>query len=157
MKQIKKRKDEHMGTASVENINPYNYHLFELFEELLIAKRKQRVIEERLLQVLGKPLVRKWMDERVQDQYKHEKIIGDIVERYLGRKLELMAIKSDQIMGHSVCHELQNRLDGVVSNIQLIHAIGQVIDSFEIYKVVMGIVGDEYIYQAKLIKILNDK
>lgn len=146
-----------MGVMPTKTVTAYDYELFALFEELLVSKRKQRSIEERLFQVLGKPILRKWMDERVQDQYKHEKIIGDVVEKYLGRTIKVMELKGEENMGNSVTHELQNRLDGVVANIQLISVIGQSIESFELYKVVMSIISDEYIYQARLIKILSDK
>ncbi|MGL4799353.1 MAG: hypothetical protein ACRCWY_08145 [Cellulosilyticaceae bacterium] len=131
--------------------------LYELFEQLVITKRNQRMIEERLLQVMAKPIQRKWMHERVQDQYKHEKIVADIVEQKLDRNLEIGTLQSQVGMSASITQELNMRMDGTVHNIQLINGIAQLIDDFKVYKIIMSMLSDEYIYNVRLIKILNEK
>lgn len=131
--------------------------LYALFKELVVIKYHQRAVEERLLQALGRPLQRKWMHERIQDQYKHEKIVDDITERYLDKKMQLETMQREMDMNHSIVHELNARLDGVVQNIQLINDISQLIDDFKIYKMTTSMLSDEYIYQARLIKILTER
>lgn len=146
-----------METVQQELIQMQSGQLYQLFEQLVITKRNQRMIEERLLQSLGKPVHRKWMHERVQDQYKHEKIVCDVVEGYLGKSLNIGPIRSKATMGTSVAQELNMRLDGIVHNIQLINGIAQIIDDFKTYKIIMSMLSDEYIYHVRLIKILNEK
>lgn len=128
-----------------------------LFKELLVSKRNQRAVEERLIKSLTKPVHRKWMDERVLDQYKHERMIGDICRDYLGREIYLESVRGTNNIGNSLIHELFTRLEGVGTNIQFISNISQPIDDFKIYKMLNAIISDEYIYQNRLVMMLNDK
>lgn len=131
--------------------------LYELYKRLVIMKCHQRAIEDRLLQTLGHPMQRKWMHERIQDQYKHDKIIREIVEKYLERKMLLDPMKRQSEMKTSITHELNTRLEGVRQNIQVINHISQLIEDFKVYKVTTSMLNDEYIYQERLIKTLRER
>lgn len=131
--------------------------IYSLFKELLIAKRSQRAVEERLINSLSKPLHRKWMDERVLDQYKHERMILDISKAYLEKEIVLEGIRGNGSIHSSLVHELFARVEAVGSNIQFISHISQPIESFKIYKMLNVIMADEYIYQNRLAMMLNDK
>ncbi|MEF9958845.1 MAG: hypothetical protein RR448_00270 [Niameybacter sp.] len=128
-----------------------------LFEELVITKRKQRMIEERLLQILASPVQRKWMHERVQDQYKHERMIQDITKEYLHEEIKIDPFKHNITISHSAQQELNNRLEAVARNIQLMAHISQPIEDFKLYKMINNMLSDEYIYQTRLVKMLTEK
>ena len=71
-----------MGGAYMEGIYKNRWaddDLYQMFKDLVIQKRNQRMIEERLFQVLGKVTQRRWMHERIQDQSQHEKLINHLV------------------------------------------------------------------------------
>ena len=131
--------------------------IYQLFKELLLAKRSQRAIEQRLFQTLSKSMHRKWMDERVLDQYKHEKMINEIVHTYLGRDIVLEGNRGTTGVYGSRSQEIFKRLEEVRENIQFITQLSQPIEDFKVYKMLNAIVNDEYIYQNRLIIILNDK
>lgn len=131
--------------------------LYSVLKELLILKRNQRAIEERLIKSLSRPVHRKWMDERVLDQYKHERIIRDISREYLGKEIELENARGTGSVYSSLTHELFNRLETVGNNIQFISNVTQPIDDFKIYKKLNAMISDEYIYQNRLIMMLTDK
>ncbi len=132
--------------------------LYHLLEELVCVKRQQRGIEERLFQTLSKPIHRRWMHERVQDQYKHEKIICEVTKNYVGKPLEVGGIQQKTAtQQQAVAQELYNRLDQVTTNIQLITKTSQSIDDFKAYKRINGILSDEYIYQGRLIRMLTER
>ena len=134
-----------------------NKQMYTLFEELVITKRKQRMIEERLLQVLAKPTQRKWMHERVQDQYKHESMMQDICKQYLNEEIRVDSFKHNVVMSNSAQQELNNRLEAVASNIQLMSHISQPIEDFSLYKMINSMLSDEYIYQTRLVKMLTER
>lgn len=131
--------------------------MYNLFEELIIMKRRQRMIEERLFQSMARPVQRKWMHERVQDQYKHERMIQEIANMYLHEEIKIDQIENNAMPSHSVMQELGNRLEGVASNIQLMAHISQPIDDFRLYKMISSMMSDEYIYQTRLVKLLTEK
>lgn len=131
--------------------------MYNLFEELVITKRKQRMIEERLLQALAKSTQRKWMHERVQDQYKHERMIEDICKEYLNEEIKIDPFKHNVVMSSSAQQELNNRLEAVASNIQLMSNISQPIEDFRLYKMISSMLSDEYIYQTRLVKMLTER
>lgn len=134
-----------------------NMQMYSLFEELIIAKRKQRTVEERLFQGMGRPIYRKWMYERIQDQYKHEKMIQEIANKYLHEPIKIDIVKYDAMPYTSIGQELGNRLEDVARNIQLIAYLSQPIEDFQIYKMFNNIVSDEYIYQTRLVRILTER
>ena len=131
--------------------------MYGLFEELIITKRKQRTIEERLFQGMGRPIHRKWMYERVQDQYKHEKMIQEIADKYLHEKIKIDILEHHALPYTSIVQELGNRLEDVANNIQLMVYISQPIDDFQLYKMINSMMSDEYIYQTRLVKILTER
>ncbi len=131
--------------------------MYGLFEELIITKRRQRMIEERLFQGMARPINRKWMYERVQDQYKHERMIQEIANMYLNEEIKIDAIEHNTIPNYSIVQELGNRLEGVASNIQLMAHISQPIEDFKLYKMINSMMSDEYIYQTRLVKMLTEK
>lgn len=131
--------------------------LYSVLKELLILKRDQRAVEERLIKSLSRPMHRKWMDERVLDQYKHERIIRDISREYLGKELVVENTRGTGNIHSSLTHELFNRLETVGNNIQFISNVSQPIDDFKIYKKFNSMISDEYIYQNRLIMMLTDK
>ena len=131
--------------------------LYHLFEELVCIKRRQRAIEERLFQALSRPIHRKWMHERVQDQYKHEKIICEVAKTYMGETLEIGQLAQQEMMQQAVLQELYQRLEQVTANIQLITKTSQIIDDFKAYKRINMILSDEYIYQSRLLRMLIEK
>lgn len=131
--------------------------IYSLLEELVTMKRKQRMIEERLFQVLAKPTQRKWMHERVQDQYKHERMIQEIAKEYLGQEVKIDSIRTNITMSDQAIQELNNRLDAVAGNIQLMVDISQPIEDFKCYKMINGMLSDEYIYQTRLVKIIAER
>lgn len=131
--------------------------LYEMFKELIMLKRTQRMVEERLLQVLGKSIERRWMHERIKDQYKHERLLNDLTESYLNRKMSIEPMRCEQSINHSVVHELNTRLDGVVHNIHLINEMSLVVDDFKVYKRIASMLNDEYIYQARLVKLITER
>lgn len=133
-----------------------NEQMYSLFEELVITKRKQRMIEERLLQTLARPTQRKWMHERVQDQYKHERMIQDITKEYLHEEIKTDPVEHNIGMSYSAQQELNNRLEAVASNIQLMSHISQPIEDFKLYKMINTMLSDEYIYQTRLVKMLTE-
>lgn len=139
---------------SLEEIN--RKQIYTLFEELIITKRKQRMIEERLLQILSKPIQRKWMHERVQDQYKHEQMIQHICKEYLQEEINIDPFKHNATINYSAQQELNNRLEAVASNIQLMSHISQPIEDFSLYKMINSMLSDEYIYQTRLVKMLTE-
>ena len=129
--------------------------LYQMLKDLVIQKRYQRMIEERLFQVLGKVTQRRWMHERLQDQSNHEKLINHVVEEALKRKMFIEPTKGEMSMNQSVAHELEKRLTGVEQNIRLINQIGLLTEDFYTYKIIMSMLSDEYIYQTRLIKMIN--
>ncbi len=131
--------------------------MYGLFEELIITKRRQRMIEERLFQGMARPINRKWMYERVQDQYKHERMIQEIANMYLNEEIKIDTIEYNTIPNYSIVQELGNRLEGVASNIQLMAHISQPIEDFKLYKMINSMMSDEYIYQTRLVKMLTEK
>lgn len=131
--------------------------LYRLFEELIKTKREQRAVEERLFQTLGKPMHRKWMHERVQDQYKHEKIINDIATFQLHTPMVIKDQGEVQPITGTAKQELNQRLEGVAENIQLMTQISQPIEDFKLYKMINGMLSDEYIYQTRLVKIITER
>lgn len=131
--------------------------MYNLFEQLITTKRRQRMIEERLFQSMARPVQRKWMHERVQDQYKHERMIQEIANMYLHEEIKIDPIENNTVPSRSVVQELGNRLEGVASNIQLMAHISQPIDDFKLYKMISSMMSDEYIYQTRLVKMLTDK
>ena len=133
-----------------------NKQMYSLFEELVITKRKQRMIEERLLQILARPTQRKWMHERVQDQYKHERMIQDICKEYLNEEIKIDPFKHNIMMSYSAQQELNNRLEPVAGNIQLMAHISQPIEDFTLYKMINSMLSDEYIYQTRIVKMLTE-
>lgn len=149
--------DSSPGQFEGVNRGEVGEQIYPLFKELLILKRNQRAVEERLIKALSKPIHRKWMDERVLDQYKHERMIRDISKDYLGREIVLERTKGTEIIHNSLMHELFNRLETVGNNIQFISNISQPIDDFKIYKMLNAMISDEYIYQNRLVMILNDR
>lgn len=149
------------------DVNPVNFsrtilgeedeQIYSLFKELLIAKRDQRAVEERLINSLSKAHHRKWMDERVLDQYKHERMISDISSKYLQREIVLEGLRRNTNLHSSLVHELFARLEAVGSNIQFISNISQPIEDFKIYKMLNAMITDEYIYQNRLVMMLSDR
>lgn len=131
--------------------------IYDLFEELMATKRKQRTVEERLFQIFAKPMQRKWMHERVQDQYKHEKMIQEIAKEYLHEEIKIDMLENNVMMSDNAIKELNNRLEAVAENIQLMAHISQPIESFKFYKMINSMLSDEYIYQARLVKMLTEK
>lgn len=131
--------------------------MYGLFEELIITKRRQRMIEERLFQGMARPIHRKWMYERVQDQYKHERMIQEIANMYLNEEIKIDAIEHNTIPNYSIIQELGNRLEGVASNIQLMAHMSQPIEDLKLYKMINSMMSDEYIYQTRLVKMLTEK
>lgn len=131
--------------------------VYSLFKELLIAKRGQRAVEERLINSLSKPLHRKWMDERVLDQYKHERMISDISKQYLEKEIILEGVRGNTTVHSTLVHELFARLEAVGNNIQFISNISQPIEDFKVYKMLNAMITDEYIYQNRLVMMLNDR
>lgn len=134
-----------------------NMQMYSLFEELIIAKRKQRTVEEKLFQGMVRPMYRKWMYERIQDQYKHEKMIQEIANKYLYEPIKIDIVKYDVMTYTSMGQELGNRLEDVARNIQLIAYLSQPIEDFQIYKMFNNMVSDEYIYQTRLVRILTER
>ncbi|MEG1134968.1 MAG: hypothetical protein RSD87_11475 [Cellulosilyticaceae bacterium] len=131
--------------------------VYSLFKELLIAKRGQRAVEERLIKSLSKPLHRKWMDERVLDQYKHERMISEISREHLEKEMVLEGVRGNTNIHSSLAHELVIRLEAVENNIQFISNISQPIEDFKVYKMLNAIITDESIYQNRLVMMLNDR
>lgn len=131
--------------------------IYDLFEELMASKRKQRTVEERLFQVFAKPMQRKWMHERVQDQYKHERMIQEIAKEYLHEEIKIDTIENNVMMSDNAIQELNNRLEAVAGNIQLMAHISQPIEDFKLYKMVNTMLSDEYIYQTRLVKMLTER
>lgn len=131
--------------------------IYDLFEELMASKRKQRTVEERLFQVFAKPMQRKWMHERVQDQYKHERMIQEIAKEYLHEEIKIDTIENNVMMSDNAIQELNNRLEAVAGNIQLMAHISQPIENFKLYKMVNTMLSDEYIYQTRLVKMLTER
>lgn len=131
--------------------------IYDLFEELMASKRKQRTVEERLFQVFAKPIQRKWMHERVQDQYKHERMIQEIAKEYLHEEIKIDTIENNVMMSDNAIQELNNRLEAVADNIQLMAHISQPIENFKLYKMVNTMLSDEYIYQTRLVKMLTER
>lgn len=146
------REDGYMDSQALSH-----QQIHSLFEELVITKRKQRMIEERLLQILASPVQRKWMHERVQDQYKHERMIQDITKEYLHEEIKIDPFKHNITISHSAQQELNNRLEAVARNIQLMAHISQPIEDFKLYKMINNMLSDEYIYQTRLVKMLTEK
>ena len=148
---------ERVGGEAMKLQQISDSEMYNLFEELIIMKRRQRMIEERLFQSMARPVQRKWMHERVQDQYKHERMIQEIASMYLHEEIKIDQIENNAMPSHSVMQELGNRLEGVASNIQLMAHISQPIDDFRLYKMISSMMSDEYIYQTRLVKLLTEK
>ena len=149
-----------MGGVYVEEIKKKQWEEDELYQQLKalsVLKRQQRTIEERLLQVLGKVTQRKWMHERLKDQTKHEKIINHLIVNNLNRSMEMDSIKSKESINHSIAHELENRLEGVEQNMRLMNQMMLALDDFYLYKIINSMLHDEYIYQSRLIKMINER
>lgn len=131
--------------------------LYSLFQELINSKFSQRQREEALVEALNKPLYRKWVHERVLDQHKHERILQDIVVEYLSEKVTRMDEDKKIPVNHSMLQEVNKRLEDVGENIQVISTLSQPIQDFKIYKMLQGMLSDEYIYQNRLMRMLLEK
>lgn len=139
--------------------------LYSLFEEMVRAKQQQREIEENLVGMINRPVHKKWLHERVLDQYKHERMLTDIVKRHLDKEIELnkemdLDLNKDKVRtraNRSGRQELDKRLEEVAENIHFISVISQSIQDFECYKMLQAILSDEYIYQSRLIRILLER
>ncbi|MGL4736110.1 MAG: hypothetical protein ACRCW2_01530 [Cellulosilyticaceae bacterium] len=128
--------------------------MYDVLNELLKDKQSQRRCEEALIRYLPKPLYRKWLDERVQMQLKHERIIGDVCKNYLGKVVEPEENKRNIQMKRYVVDELEVRLDDVTRNIQLLNQTVQGVDDFKTYKMLQSILVEEQLYEGQLIKML---
>lgn len=128
--------------------------MYDVLNELLRDKESQRRSEEALIRYLPKPLYRKWLDERVQMQLKHERIIGDVCKSYLGKPVMPEENKKTLQMKRYVVDELEARLEDVNKNIQLLNQIVQAVDDFKMYKMLQSILVEEQIYESQLIKML---
>lgn len=128
--------------------------MYDVLIELMKDKQTQRRSEEALIRYLPKPLYRKWLDERVQMQLKHERILGVVCKNYLGRVAEVEENKTPKQMKKYVVDELEARLDDVIQNIQLLNQTVQAIDDFKTYKMLQSILVEEQLYEGQLIKML---
>lgn len=128
--------------------------MYDVLNELLRDKQSQRRSEEALIRYLPKPLYRKWLDERVQMQLKHERIIGDVCKNYLSKVVVPEEKKINIQMKRYVVDELEARLDDVTRNIQLLNQIVQAVDDFKVYKILQSVLVEEQLYEGQLIKML---
>lgn len=128
--------------------------IYDVLIELMKDKQKQRRSEEALIRYLPKPLYRKWLDERVQMQLKHERILGDVCRHFLKREPLIDGDTKALQMKRYVVEELEERLDDVTQNIQLLNQTVQAIDDFKTYKMLQSIVVEEQLYEGQLIKML---
>ncbi|MGL4343808.1 MAG: hypothetical protein ACRCTE_01285 [Cellulosilyticaceae bacterium] len=128
--------------------------MYDVLIELMKDKQVQRRSEEALVRYLPKPLYRKWLDERVQMQLKHERVLGEICKSYLGRVAEMEQDIAPKHIKKYVVDELEARLEGVTKNIQLLNQVVQNIDEFKTYKMMQSILVEEQLYEVQLIKML---
>lgn len=133
------------------------HQLYSLFEELINSKSRQRHREEALVEAINKPIYRKWVHERVLDQYKHERILQDITAEYLDEKVAPTKEEKKITINRSMLQEVNKSLEDVGDNIQVIATLSQPVQDFKVYKMLQGMLSDEYIYQNRLMRILLDK
>ena len=91
--------------------------MYDVLVELIKDKQIQRKSEEALIRHLPKALYRKWIDERVQTQLKHERILKDVCKKYLDKEVVIVPEVKPMQMKRYAVDELEVRLEGVTQNI----------------------------------------
>ncbi|MHC1749102.1 MAG: hypothetical protein AB9856_12410 [Cellulosilyticaceae bacterium] len=140
-----------------ESKERYNQEVYYLIKELIKNKKKQRQVEEQLLEKVTKPIHKKWIHEHIMDQYKHEKLLRDIGKQfYEGRieeeeKEEKKPLKIQTRMSY----EIEKRLEETYESIQLINNLLGTIDEFKIYKMLNSIMWEDQMYCNRLMQILH--
>lgn len=128
--------------------------MYDVLVELMKDKQGQRRSEEALIRHLPKPLYRKWLDERVQMQLKHERILKDVCKIYLNRDVVIDGDLKPVQMKRYVVDELEVRLEDITQNIQLLNQTVQAVDDFKTYKILQSILIEEQLYQGQIIRML---
>lgn len=131
--------------------------LHSLVQELVQSKHRQRQQEEALVEIINKAAYKRWLHERVLDQYKHERILQDMARQYLEDEIKISNEKESIRIKTPILQEINSKLEEVAENIQFISILTQPIEDFKMYKMLQGILSDEYTYQTRLIRILLDK
>lgn len=144
------------GWMKAESEERYNQEMYYLVNHLVKSKRKQRELEEQMLEKLSRPIHKKWIHEHIMDQYKHEKLLHDIGGIYYkDNKVREESENKTVKMQSRMIYEVEKRLEETYDNIRLINNLLGTIDEFKIYKMLNGIMWDDQMYCNRLIQILH--
>jgi archaellum component FlaC len=131
-----------------------NAQLYMLIEEVVKAKQIQVHEEEQYVELFKSPVYKKWMYERVTNQFKHQRILSDIARVYSKEKFRLeedMGSIRPSVLNYKQIEEMLTRIE---NNIESLSMIVQSISDFNTYKKVQEILKDEYSHQIRLLRML---
>lgn len=129
--------------------------LLEMIKAFVNDKALQRQTEEKMEQIFENPTYKKWMQERIADQYKHERFFKDIGLEYFKQEIEVELSRNGRKIQSSLSKELVVKLEETVRNIQSLNQVMLYIEDFKVYKLLQSMISDECIYLARLTLILR--